>query len=80
MYELFVLHSCIRGNPKNSFSTTLHGTNRPQYRFAPYDVYFDEHNAGIQPDIFFVQQERSAIIRPDNGIVGAPNTDSGNPL
>lgn len=27
--------------------------------FAPYDVYFDEHNAGIQPDVLWVRQARS---------------------
>ncbi|MCS7036939.1 MAG: Uma2 family endonuclease [Saprospiraceae bacterium] len=40
---------------------------------VPYDVYFDEHNAGIQPDILFVRRERSSILREDNGVVGAPD-------
>jgi len=41
--------------------------------FAPYDVYFDEKNAGIQPDILFVSNERNFIIRENNGVVGAPD-------
>ncbi|MCY7330240.1 MAG: Uma2 family endonuclease [Saprospiraceae bacterium] len=41
--------------------------------FAPYDVYLDEYNAGIQPDILFVSNERNFVIRDNNGIVGAPD-------
>lgn len=40
---------------------------------APYDVYLDEENAGIQPDILFVTHERDFVIRENNGIVGAPD-------
>ncbi len=40
---------------------------------APYDVYLDEYNAGIQPDILFVSHERNFVIRENNGIVGAPD-------
>ena len=40
---------------------------------APYDVYLDDHNAGIQPDILFVSHERNFVIRENNGIVGAPD-------
>ena len=40
---------------------------------APYDVYFDEHTAGIQPDLLFVSKERDFIIKEENGIVGAPD-------
>ncbi len=41
--------------------------------FAPYDVYLDDQNAGIQPDILFVGHERNFVIRDNNGIVGAPD-------
>lgn len=41
--------------------------------FAPYDVYLDENNAGIQPDILFVSNERDFVIRENNGVVGAPD-------
>lgn len=41
--------------------------------FAPYDVYLDEYNAGIQPDILFVSNERDFIIRENNGLVGTPD-------
>ena len=41
--------------------------------YAPYDVYLDEKNAGIQPDILFVTHERNFVIRENNGIVGAPD-------
>ena len=40
---------------------------------APLDVYLDEHNAGIQPDLLFVSNERNFIIHEGNGIVGAPD-------
>jgi len=40
---------------------------------APYDVYFDEYNAGIQPDLLFVSHERSFVIKENNGVVGAPD-------
>lgn len=40
---------------------------------APYDVYFDEENAGIQPDLVFVSNERKFVVRENNGIVGAPD-------
>jgi len=40
---------------------------------APYDVYFDETSAGIQPDLLFVSKERDFIIQQNNGIVGAPD-------
>lgn len=40
---------------------------------APYDVYFDEENAGIQPDLVFVTNERRSIVRENNGMVGAPD-------
>ena len=40
---------------------------------APYDVYLDENNAGIQPDILFVSHERDFVIRQNNGVVGAPD-------
>ena len=44
-----------------------------EFFFAPYDVYLDENNAGIQPDILFVSHERNFVIRENNGIVGAPD-------
>jgi len=40
---------------------------------APYDVYFDEETAGVQPDLLFVSKDRDFIIRENNGIVGAPD-------
>lgn len=44
-----------------------------QFFTAPYDVYLDEANAGIQPDLLFVSNERNFVIRENNGIVGAPD-------
>ncbi|MBX2891201.1 MAG: Uma2 family endonuclease [Saprospiraceae bacterium] len=40
---------------------------------APFDVFFDEHTAEVQPDLLFVSNERSFIVQPNNGIVGAPD-------
>lgn len=47
--------------------------NLGQLFHAPYDVYLDENNAGIQPDILFVSHERDFVIRENNGVVGAPD-------
>ncbi len=47
--------------------------NLGQLFFAPYDVYLDEYNAGIQPDLLFVSHERDFIIKENNGVVGAPD-------
>jgi len=40
---------------------------------APYDVFFDEENAGMQPDVLFVSKVRDFVIKDGNGIVGAPD-------
>jgi len=40
---------------------------------APFDVFFDEYTAGVQPDLLFVSNERAFIVHPNNGIVGAPD-------
>jgi Uma2 family endonuclease len=40
---------------------------------APYDVYLDEYNAGIQPDLLFVSHDRSFVIKENNGLVGSPD-------
>ena len=40
---------------------------------APYDVFFDKYNAGIQPDLLFVLNENVPIIKEGNGIVGIPD-------
>ncbi|MBW8049230.1 MAG: Uma2 family endonuclease [Cytophagales bacterium] len=42
-----------------------------EVRCAPIDVYFDENNV-LQPDIVFVSNQRSDIVR-DDGIHGAPD-------
>jgi Uma2 family endonuclease len=44
-----------------------------EFFHAPYDVYFDELTAGVQPDLLFVSNERTFIIHENNGIVGAPD-------
>jgi len=40
---------------------------------APFDVFFDEETAGVQPDILYVSKERDFIIKENNGIVGVPD-------
>ncbi|MFN0036394.1 MAG: Uma2 family endonuclease [Saprospiraceae bacterium] len=47
--------------------------NVGQFFTAPYDVYLDQFNAGLQPDLLFVSHERDFVIREDNGLVGAPD-------
>lgn len=44
-----------------------------EFLAAPFDVFFDEYTAGVQPDLLFVSNERAFIVQPNNGIVGAPD-------
>jgi Uma2 family endonuclease len=39
---------------------------------APYDVYLDEENNAVQPDIIFVSTQNASIVKP-HGIVGVPD-------
>ncbi len=39
---------------------------------APYDVYLDEENNAVQPDILFVSNKNATIVKP-HGIVGVPD-------
>lgn len=39
---------------------------------SPIDVFFDKYN-NTQPDVLFITKERSFLIDPTNGIVGAPD-------
>jgi Uma2 family endonuclease len=39
---------------------------------APYDVYLDDEENAVQPDIVFVSTQNSSIIKP-HGIVGVPD-------
>ena len=39
---------------------------------APYDVYLDEENNAVQPDIIFVSTQNSYIVK-SHGIVGVPD-------
>ena len=51
----------------------IEGKDLGELFHAPYDVYLDEYNAGIQPDLLFVSHERNFVIRENNGVVGAPD-------
>ena len=42
-----------------------------EIKFAPFDVYVDEHNT-FQPDLLFVSAERRHILG-DRGVTGAPD-------
>ena len=39
---------------------------------APYDVYLDEDNNAVQPDIIFVSAQNASIVK-SHGIVGVPD-------
>jgi Uma2 family endonuclease len=39
---------------------------------SPVDVFLDEHNNAVQPDILFISSERRSIIKPD-AIHGTPD-------
>lgn len=39
---------------------------------APCDVFLDEHSNAVQPDILFVSQPRTSIIKPD-AVYGVPD-------
>ncbi|HEX5171618.1 MAG TPA: Uma2 family endonuclease [Cyclobacteriaceae bacterium] len=39
---------------------------------GPFDVYLDEHENAVQPDVLFVSKENLSIVKPD-AIHGAPD-------
>lgn len=39
---------------------------------APYDVYLDENSNAVQPDLLFVSNENSSMIKA-HGVVGSPD-------
>ncbi len=84
LYELLNGEIVRRSSPNTPHQRTSLKLTRQLDRFneehklgelfcAPYDVYLDENNAGIQPDILFVSHERDFVIRENNGVVGAPD-------
>ncbi len=84
IYELIKGEIVKRSSPNTPHQQTHHNLfvelglynrqkNLGRLFSAPYDVYLDEDNAGIQPDILFVKHERDHIIRNNNGIVGGPD-------
>ncbi len=84
LYELLNGEIVKRSSPNTPHQRTLlklvryldrfnEEKNLGQLFFAPYDVYLDEYNAGIQPDLLFVSHERDFVIKENNGVVGAPD-------
>ncbi len=84
IYELINGEIVKRASPNETHQEASHKLNgyffiynlrKKVGRFfpAPFDVFFDENTAGVQPDILFVSKERDFIIIKGNGIVGAPD-------
>jgi len=84
IYELINGEIVKRASPNTPHQEASHRLNGFLFNYnrrkkagrvfqAPYDVYFDEHTAGVQPDLLFVSKERDFIVKEGNGIVGAPD-------
>jgi len=84
IYELINGEIVKRASPNSPHQRVSHKLNGLFFIFnqkkkageffnAPFDVYLDEHSAGLQPDLLFVSKERAFIIHENNGIVGAPD-------
>lgn len=41
--------------------------------YAPIDVFLPEQETPVQPDLLFIARDRLDIVRPDEGIYGAPD-------
>jgi Uma2 family endonuclease len=66
------LQQRVSGLITAAFDTFLKGNPIGQAFYGPIDVFFDQHN-NTQPDILFIQKDRSFIIDLENGIMGAPD-------
>jgi len=84
IYELINGEIVKRASPNTPHQRASHRLNGIFFKYneekkageffqAPYDVYFDEETAGVQPDLLFVSKERGFIVHENNGIVGAPD-------
>ena len=66
------LHQQISRRVTAAFEIFLQANPIGDYFYAPIDVFFDKYN-NTQPDILFIQKDRSFIIDLENGIMGAPD-------
>ncbi len=84
IYELINGEIVKRASPNTPHQEVSHRLNGYLFNYnrkkkagrifqAPYDAYFDEYTAGVQPDLLFVSKDRDFIIKEGNGIAGAPD-------
>lgn len=66
------LHQKISRRVSAAFEVFLAKNPIGEFFYAPIDVFFDNYN-NAQPDLLFVNNDRSFIIDLKNGIMGAPD-------
>jgi Uma2 family endonuclease len=55
------------------FDKLIEDTDRGFVFYAPYDVYLDETQNAVQPDIFVVLSANSGVIEPHGNFKGVPD-------
>ncbi len=55
------------------FDKLIEDTGRGFVFYAPYDVYLDETQNAVQPDIFIVLSSNSGRIEPQGNFIGIPD-------
>lgn len=66
------LHQKISRRVSAAFEVFLAKNPIGEFFYAPIDVFFDNYN-NAQPDLLFINNDRSFIIDLKNGIMGAPD-------
>lgn len=66
------LHQLLSQRIEFALGRFLQKNPMGQFFHAPVDVFLDEYNM-VQPDICFLQTERSFLIDLEEGIMGAPD-------
>lgn len=65
-------HQAISRRLTNALEQYLTANPVGEFFYAPVDVFFDDYTR-TQPDLLFIQAERTFLIDPVEGIFGAPD-------
>ena len=65
-------HQRVSGKIESLLRSYVENHSLGEMFHAPYNVYFDEENNAVQPDIIFVSTQNSDIVK-SHGIVGVPD-------
>lgn len=66
-------HQAISRELEDRMWTFVKAHNLGQVFYAPIDVFLPGQETPVQPDIIFIARDRLDIVRPDEGIYGAPD-------